>query len=143
MDEDYSGEVYINETNYKDIRKQEEFRGNNFAYVFQENDLFNELSIKDNLCIDKEVDVKNVLKKVRLNADETRVVNTLSQGEYKRVSLARAILNDAKVIFVDEITSSLDDDNKKIVMEIIKEISKEILVIYVSHDRELINTYGD
>ena len=98
---------------------------------------------QDNLCIDKEVDVKSVLKKVRLNADETRVVNTLSQGEYKRVSLARAILNDAKVIFVDEITSSLDDDNKKIVMEIIKEISKEILVIYVSHDNELINRYGD
>ena len=143
IDKDYSGDIFINDINYKSIINSEEFRGNNFSYIFQENDLFNNLSIKDNLCIDKDIDIKDILKKVRLNVDENRLVNTLSLGEYKRVSLARAIINESKVIFIDELTASLDFENKKIIMDIIKEISKCALIIYVSHDTELIHTYAD
>ena len=138
IDSDYEGDIYIDDIDYKTVVDKESFRGNNFSFVLQKNDLFPAMSIKDNIVLDKkENNINPLLEKLYINKDVNLLVNTLSGGEYKRVSFARAIYSDCKVLFVDEVTSSLDEENKKIIIEILNEISKYKLVFFISHDLTL------
>ena len=138
IDNDYGGDIFIDDINYRNILDKESFRGNNFSFALQKNDLFPAMSIKDNIMLDKnDNNVSELLKKVDLNKDVNVLVNTLSGGEYKRVSLLRALYSNCKVLFVDEVTASLDEENKKIIIEMLKEISKDKLVFFISHDSTL------
>ncbi|WP_238136429.1 ATP-binding cassette domain-containing protein, partial [Staphylococcus aureus] len=78
---------------------------------------------------------KEVLKKVSLDLDIKRIVNSLSGGEQQRVALARLILKDPKIILADEPTGSLDTKNGKIVIDLLLNLLDENkTMIVVTHD---------
>ena len=112
------------------------------AYVFQEYAVLNYLSCKENLnlggfkinLVDENFISKNNLHKKAGN---------LSGGEKQRLALFKAINQDPEILFCDEPTGSLDEQNGKYIMEKLKEFSKNRLVIMVSHNIELANIYGD
>ena len=94
------------------------------------------------IAIDKNK-VNILLEKLELKDLKHRKVNELSGGQKQRVAIARALIKNPKVILADEPTGNLDSTTGKQVMDLLKEISKEKLVIIVSHDKESANTYGD
>lgn len=88
---------------------------------------------KDNMNLKKEV-----LKKVSLDLDIKRIVNSLSGGEQQRVALARLILKDPKIILADEPTGSLDTKSGKIVIDLLLNLLDENkTMIVVTHDLDL------
>lgn len=149
LDLDYEGELYIDERNYRSIQDLEQFRFNNFGFVFQNYSLFNLMSIKDNILLNdkdelsSQIKLKNVLEKVAIELDVNKLVNTLSGGEKQRIAIARALYLEPRILFCDEPTGALDEDNKKNIMELLKKISKDILVVIVSHEQDLIELYAD
>ncbi len=114
------------------------------SYVFQSPLLLPYMDVKDNIAfplllkdeIDVDRKVKEVLKQVDLEDYEKRDVTTLSGGEKMRVSLARSLILDKDIIILDEPTGQLDENSSKAIYSILKEISKNKLVIMVSHDEE-------
>ena len=69
--------------------------------------------------------------------------NQLSGGQMQRVAIARALVNDPKILLADEPTGALDSKTSKQIMALIKKISKNILVIMVTHNDEIAKTYSD
>ena len=118
----------------------------NISYLMQEDNLFNNISVLDNLMIYDEVeekDIDNLLKEFDIIDLKDKNVSNLSGGQRRRVALVRALLKKPKVLICDEPTSSLDKSNSIVVMDILKKISRDILVIYSSHDDELVDEYSD
>ena len=87
--------------------------------------------------------VNNALESVGLLDQAKKMPNQLSGGQIQRVAIARAIVNEPSIILADEPTGALDSKNAKIVMDILKQLAKEKLVILVSHNIELANQYVD
>ncbi len=142
LDKTTSGEILID-----NIRPNDEFRLNNIGLVFQDFALIERISVLDNLKMidnslsDEEID--KVLKELKIDHLKERKVSHLSGGEKQRVSIARAILKKPKFIICDEPTGNLDSENSRIVMDILKILSKKYLIIIVSHNLELVNQYSD
>mgnify|MGYP003308239817 CR=1 FL=1 len=154
--EDYSGYIEINKINQQNISEKEKdyFRLKNIGFVFQDFKLFEHTNVYSNIVfpleiISNETDefknrkVKDLLNIVKLNGYENKIVNCLSGGEKQRISIARSLVNDPRVILADEPTGSLDNANSIVVMDILKNISKNRLIIVVSHDLELAKKYAD
>lgn len=145
-----SGNVYLDN---KDITKFNSkdlcnYRNNMIGYIYQDYHLIEYMSILDNVKLgstisgsDKEID--NNLKKLGLYDNKDVIVNRLSGGEKQRVAIARVLVNDPEIILCDEPTGALDSVNGYMIMEILKKLSKEKLVIVVSHDEGLANKYSD
>ena len=120
------------------------------SFVYQECPFINDLSIKDNLMmlnsvIKEKRDEKYInilLKKVNLDKDIDTKVSVLSGGERQRLAIARAMFFNPSIILCDEPTSSLDSKNTIEIMNLLKELSKEVLVLVVTHDEE-VEKYGD
>ncbi len=85
---------------------------------------------------------KEALNKVGLGEQIHKKPNQLSGGQMQRVAIARAIVNDPSIILADEPTGALDSKTSKQVMDILKEISKDRLVIMVTHNKELAEEYS-
>lgn len=142
LDKVTSGEILIDNENPSD-----DFRLNNIGLIFQEYVLIEKLSVIDNLkMVDNgftDIEIDNVLKDLHIDHLKERKVSHLSGGEKQRVSIARAILKKPKFIICDEPTGNLDYQNSKIVMDILKVLSKKYLIINVSHNYDLIKEYSD
>ena len=134
--------------------KIEEYRRNHIGYIFQDFLLFENLSIRDNIKIglhlasvydEKEVSRRTeiLLKAVSLNVNSSRPVRALSLGQKQRVGIARALANSPKILLADEPTGNLDSKNSLRIMDILKSLSKERLVIVVTHNMSLVNLYAD
>lgn len=117
----------------------------NITPIFQSYELINELSVKENIYIqaEKEDDTQNIIKKLGLDELMDHYCNELSGGQKQRVGIARALLLQPNIILCDEPTESLDIDNKHIVMNLFKELSKNKVVIIASHDQQMIDEYAD
>ena len=110
--------------------------------------LVGSLTVKDNLKIGYlsvnesldgfELKAKEVLEKVFLGDRFEQKVKYLSGGEKQRITIARALLKDAKVILADEPCASLDVENAQLVYKTLEDLSKDHLVIVVSHDDDYI-----
>ena len=120
----------------------------NIGYIFQDYKLIENKSVYENVAISlkligikdkKEIEkrVCYVLEKVGMLRFKRRPCNTLSGGERQRVGIARAIVKNPNIIIADEPTGNLDSKNSLEIMNIIKAISKEKLVILVTHERNL------
>ncbi len=155
LDKVNSGEIYINNKRITKVRssKVDEIRNLNIGYIFQNYNLIEDLSVFDNVAIvlkmigikDKEEIKKKVdyvLYKVGMYKYRKRIVSMLSGGERQRVGIARAIVKNPNIIIADEPTGNLDSKNTIEIMNIIKSISKEKLVILVTHEKEIAEFYA-
>lgn len=139
-----SGEIYfddvlINKDNYLEFRKKY------LSFIFQENNLVEDYSVIDNLHIvsNDNQKIDELLEKLKLSDTKQAYIYELSGGEKQRISFIRTILEDRPILLCDEPTGSLDKNNRQLLMELLKEISKEKLVIIVSHDKELTLEFSD
>lgn len=147
-DDDYQGNIFFNGIEYKSIKEKEDFRKNNFGFVFQNPIMFDDLSVIDNICFDEKQDISNknkvsmILEKVGLNVPLNKEAKYLSGGEKQRLSIARAIFHNVNVIFCDEPTGALDHHNKVLILKLLKELSKEKLIIIVTHE-DIVKDFAD
>ena len=135
------GEIYFKNRKIEDFSY---FRNKYTGVIFQNFHLFEYLDVEENIKLfSKSRDYLKVVKLLGLEGKMNQKVALLSGGEKQRVAIARTLLKKPKIIFCDEITGSLDQDNAKQVMKYLKQISKDILIINISHNLELINKYSD
>lgn len=125
--------------------------GNSLSYIFQDNNLLDELTIEQNIKVSlnlinqkyNQKETINLLTKLNLAQYLKTKVKDLSGGERQRVCIAIAILKKSKVILADEPSSSLDEDNAKIVLDLLKDLSKSSLIILSTHNPNIIDDYAD
>ncbi|MCB2294970.1 ATP-binding cassette domain-containing protein [Clostridium algoriphilum] len=155
LDADFEGDVIVNGKSLKAAGEKEidTYRKNTVGFIFQQFNLLNSLTAIQNIDIaldlsgtTKENKTKkghNLLSRVGLTDQINKKVNLLSGGQRQRVAIARALANDPQIILADEPTGALDVETGKQVMELLKEISKEKLVLMVTHAPELAKAYAD
>lgn len=128
-----------------------EYRNTYIGFVFQEYNLLDELNVYDNIAlalqmqnrvVDRETILK-ILKDVDLEGLEERELDELSGGQKQRVAIARALVKKPEIILADEPTGNLDSETSEQVFELFKKISKEKLIICVSHDAEYAHKFAD
>lgn len=155
LDKVNSGSIFINNKKItsKSVHKKDEIRNIDIGYIFQDYKLIDNLSVFDNIALvlkmigikdKKEIKtrVDYVLNAVNMYRYRNRPAGMLSGGERQRVGIARAIVKDPQIIIADEPTGNLDSKNSIETMNIIKAISKNRLVILVTHERELAMFYA-
>jgi len=155
LDKVKSGNIYINNKKItsKFSHKVDEIRNLNVGYIFQDYKLIDNLSVFENVAIVlKMIGIKDkneikkrveyVLDKVGMLRYKKRPAEMLSGGERQRVGIARAIVKDPDIILADEPTGNLDSKNTLEIMNIIKAISREKLVILVTHEQKLARFYS-
>ena len=147
-----SGDLIINNMSTKKFNDSlwDAYRNNCVGFIFQSYNLIGHLSVLENVEMSLTLSgVKNkkdkalsALDRVGLKDHAYKKPNQLSGGQMQRVAIARAIVNDPEVILADEPTGALDTKTSKQIMELIKEISKEKLVIMVTHNPDLAKKYA-
>ncbi len=143
-----SGEVWFDETCISKLKSKELdcYRKGVIGTVFQDYNLIHYMDVYDNVMLgydDKdESRIMEILKDLNIYNKRYTKVSKLSGGEKQRVAIARAIVNDPKIVLADEPTGALDSQNGIMVMEILKKIASNRLVIVVSHDKELAMKYA-
>lgn len=149
-----SGELIIDDLNTNNFSRKDynSYRNTYIGFIFQEFNVVKNLSVFDNIALSLRLKNENISENTKLIMDtiesvglagkENRKMNQLSGGERQRVAIARAIVKNPKVIIADEPTGNLDKKNRDIVMDILKEIAKEKLVIIVTHDKALSQKYS-
>ena len=155
LDKVGSGNVYINGQKLTGRRagKVDQIRNLNVGYIFQNYNLVDSMTVFDNVAIalkmvgvkdKKEIEekVNYVLEKVGMYRYRNRYADMLSGGERQRVGIARAIVKNPAIVIADEPTGNLDSKNTLEVMNIIKAISEDKLVILVTHEEQLAEFYA-
>ena len=153
LDKADEGEIIINGKSSKEFTDSEmdSYRNTYLGFIFQEYNILSDYTIKENIALalqlqhkpvtDKAID--DILAQVDLVGYSKRKPNELSGGQKQRVAIARALVKEPKIIFADEPTGALDSTTGKQVFETLKNLSKEKLVVVVSHDRDFAEHFGD
>ncbi len=149
------GSITIDDKELKkyDPRVMEPIRNNSFDYIFQNYYLLKDYSVSYNIKLalnrydltdeEKEERVDYVLNTLGIGKYKKKTVSKLSGGQQQRVSIARALVKSPDVIFADEPTGNLDEENTIRTMSILKNISKECLVLLVTHEKRIARFFGD
>ncbi|WP_438493722.1 ABC transporter ATP-binding protein/permease [Paenibacillus sp. IHBB 3054] len=155
LDQYDSGDLIINGKSTQNFQDSDwdAYRNNSVGFIFQSYNLIAHLSIMDNVelgmtlsgvpAAEKRHKAKEVLEKVGLKDHLHKKPNQLSGGQMQRVAIARALANDPDIILADEPTGALDTQTSEQIMELIKEIAKDKLVVMVTHNPELARKYTD
>lgn len=135
------GEVYFYNKNIIDI-KSEMYHTNYVSFIYQNYNLIDALSVKDNLNL---ITKNNewIINKLGLSKIKNTKTNKISGGEKQRTAIARSILSDSLVYLADEPTGAIDTANSIKIMQILKELSKEKLVLMITHNEDLAHAYAD
>lgn len=154
LDRYTSGDILvdgISTENYGD-RDWDVYRNHRIGFVFQSYNLIPHLSVQRNVemsmtlagvpSAERKARAIAALERVGLASEAKKKPNQLSGGQMQRVAIARAIVNNPDIILADEPTGALDSESGVQVMELLKEISKEKLVIMVTHNETLANEYS-
>jgi len=149
LDMPTDGEIYIEDADALKLSERERarFRLEELGYVFQEYSLISELTILENvylpvLCLAKVRDYRKraveMLTTVGLGERLTHYPNEVSGGEQQRAAIARALINNPKILFADEPTASLDAVSAKIVLELFRRLNKDLkqTIVMVTHEPE-------
>lgn len=141
----------ISTKKYKD-RDWDTYRNHRIGFVFQNYNLISHQTVLSNVelaltlsGVDKHIRRKKaieVLEKVGLKDQMHKKPNQMSGGQMQRVAIARALVNDPDILLADEPTGALDTKTSVQIMEILKEISKDRLIIMVTHNPELAKKYS-
>ena len=136
LDNKYEGKFYFNNVDVSKLSKKEynQAREKFISYIFSKNNLIPYLNVKENL------DLSNSENNF-IDLDMKQDVNTLSGGEEILLALNIEINKKKKIYILDEVTSMLDNDHFNKLMEIINNLSKEVLIIMISHDNRT-DKYG-
>ena len=149
-----SGDLIINGKSTKDYKDKDwdEYRNNSIGFVFQNYNLIGHISVLNNVEMsmtlsgvgkkEKKKRALEVLEKVGLKDHAYKKPNELSGGQMQRVAIARALVNNPDIILADEPTGALDSITSVQIMDLIKEISKDKLVIMVTHNPDLAEKYS-
>lgn len=156
LDKVGSGKVFVNghQISGRPSWVVDKIRTLNIGYIFQNYNLIDNMTVFDNVALalkmtgvtnKKEIEekVNYVLEKVGMFRYRNRYADMLSGGERQRVGIARAIVKNPPIIIADEPTGNLDSRNTLEVMNIIKAISEEKLVVLVTHEEKLANFYAN
>lgn len=156
LDKPDSGKIFVNGKRMNSIFSghTDNIRNKNIGYIFQNYHLVDDMTVFDNVAMPLKMlgvrkkdklkeNVYYALEMVGLYRYRNRPATALSGGERQRVGIARAIVKNPGIIIADEPTGNLDSGNSIEVMNIIKAISKEKLVILVTHERTLAKFYAD
>ncbi len=154
LDRSTSGELFINgksTKNYKDS-DWDNYRNKRIGFIFQNYNLIPHLTVLGNVEIaltisgasleERKRRAKEALSKVGLDKQLNQKPNQLSGGQMQRVAIARALVNNPEILLADEPTGALDTENSNQIMDLIKEIAKDRLVIMVTHNPELAEKYS-
>ncbi|OHD96665.1 MAG: peptide ABC transporter ATP-binding protein [Sulfurimonas sp. RIFCSPHIGHO2_12_FULL_36_9] len=137
-----SGELLIDEVSIDKIKNIDSFRQNRIGFVFQFHYLINYLSVYENIALaaleEKKQNINKILEELGILEFSSRYPNEISGGQRQRVAVARALVNEPKIIFADEPTGSLDSKNSTIVYELLREAVKNgTTVVVASHDMQI------
>jgi len=154
LDSYTTGDLIINgcsSKNYKD-KDWDTYRNNKIGFVFQSYNLISHQSVLRNVELALTISgvsknerirrAKEALKKVGLERHIYKKPNQLSGGQMQRVAIARALINNPDILLADEPSGALDSKTSIQIMDLLKEIAKEKLVIMVTHNPELANSYS-
>jgi ABC-type lipoprotein export system ATPase subunit len=153
LDTPSKGEILLDGRSFKDFTSQDydDYRNTVLGFVFQEYNLLDHLNVQDNIALALSLQgekanfekVEEVLRKVGLTGYEKRSVNELSGGQKQRVAIARALIKNPAILLADEPTGALDSETSSEILSLLKELSKEKLVVVVSHDEEFAHEFGE
>ncbi|MCL2137191.1 MAG: ABC transporter ATP-binding protein/permease [Coriobacteriia bacterium] len=154
LDKADSGELVIDGVStkaYKD-RDWDTYRNNRIGFVFQSYNLIAHQTVLSNVELaltlsgvsksERQQRAKQVLSEVGLSEHINKKPNQLSGGEMQRVAIARALVNDPEILMADEPTGALDSKTSLQIMELLKRIADDRLVIMVTHNPDLAKTYA-
>lgn len=154
LDRYTSGDICIDGVSTKKYKDSDwdVYRNHSIGFVFQSYNLISHLSVLENVEMALNIGGENsstrrekamsALKKVGLDGQAKKLPNQLSGGQMQRVAIARALITDPEIILADEPTGALDSVTSIQVMDLLKEVAKEKLVIMVTHNPELAEKYS-
>lgn len=154
LDQYTSGDLVINGKSTKDFKPRDwdSYRNNSVGFVFQSYNLIPHQSVLSNVELaltlsgvsksERRKRAKEVLEKVGLGNQIHKKPNQMSGGQMQRVAIARALINDPDILLADEPTGALDTETSVQIMDLLKEIAKDKLVIMVTHNPELAQQYS-
>ncbi len=149
-----SGDLIIKGKSTKKFKEKDwdAYRNNSIGFIFQSYNLIGHISVLGNIELsmtlsgvsskEKKKRAMDVLEKVGLKEHAHKKPNQLSGGQMQRVAIARALVNNPEIILADEPTGALDSTTSVQIMELIKDIAKDKLVIMVTHNPELAEKYA-
>lgn len=149
-----SGDLIINNKSTKKFKTTEwdSYRNNCIGFIFQSYNLISHISVLENVEMtmtlsgyrkkNKRKKALEALQKVGLKDHAHKKPNQLSGGQMQRVAIARALVNDPDIILADEPTGALDSNTSVQIMDLIKEIAKDKLVVMVTHNPDLAKQYA-
>ena len=154
LDQYTEGDLIINGKSTKDFEDHDwdSYRNHSVGFVFQSYNLIPHQTVLANVELaltlsgvsktERRERAIKALEQVGLGDQLSKKPNQMSGGQMQRVAIARALVNDPDILLADEPTGALDSDTSIQIMEILKEISKNKLIIMVTHNPELADTYA-
>jgi len=152
IDRPSSGSVKFDDKQvyFKDKKENDILRSKNIGIIYQNNNLLSDFTALENIYLaslainnNKNFAInsaRNLLKKIGLSSRSDHLPSELSGGEAQRISIARAIINDPKIILADEPTGSLDTSNAKNIFQLLKNQKRpDRLIIFATHNRFFAN----
>ena len=154
LDRYTTGDLIIGDTSTKDFRAEQwdAYRNATIGFVFQNYNLIPHLTVLENVALalslsgvtkaERNKRAAEALEKVGMGAELKKKPSQLSGGQMQRVAIARALVNNPKIVLADEPTGALDSELSIQVMNVLKEVAQDRLVIMVTHNNELADTYS-
>ncbi len=153
LDSYNEGEIVVFGKSTKKFSKSDfdAYRNTCVGFIFQEYNLIENMFVEKNLELALKLQngtatqeqINDILKQVDLKNYGDRMPDELSTGQKQRITIARALIKSSKIILADEPTSALDYKTGNEILTILKKLSKEKLIVVITHDREFAELYGD
>lgn len=154
LDTPSSGQISIDDKliSKMTVEELDEFRNHRIGIIFQNYNLIGHLNVLENVMLALEINGKveekkekamDMLKRVGLEMHAHKLVSQLSGGQKQRVAIARALVGNPDIILADEPTGALDSKTSKEIMDLIKELCSDKLVILVTHNRKIAEEYSN
>lgn len=155
LDQYDTGDLIINGKSTKKYKARDwdTYRNHSIGFVFQSYNLIPHQTVLSNVELaltlsgvskaERRRRAKEVLRKVGLEDQMHKKPNQMSGGQMQRVAIARALINDPDILLADEPTGALDSETSVMIMDILKEIAKDRLIIMVTHNPELADQYAN